>query len=116
MQQNKWLQALYAMIGAIAPDILILYSKRWTMPQVTFSIPQYTFASILYLGLAGIVSLIFPYKTVFKSEANLPWKSFSIGFSLPLILSTIAALSRSQLIVPRGGSMSGTLHDLLALF
>jgi len=116
MTQSKGPLAFYAMVGAVAPDILILYSKRWTMPQVTFSIPQYLFASILYLALAAIVSLIFPYKTVFRNTANLPWKAFSVGFSLPVVLSTIAALSRSQLITPRGGSIAGTLHDLVSLF
>lgn len=116
MIRTKWVLALYAMAGAVAPDILLFYSKRWTMPQVKFSIPQYVFATILYLAVAGIVSTIFPYKAVFKNTLNLPWKAFSVGFSLPVVLSTVAALSRTQLIVPRGGSIPGNLHDLLALF
>lgn len=116
MNPSKLLLALYAMVGAVAPDIVILYSKRWTMPQVSFNIGQYVLASIFYLALAGIVSLIFPYKSVFKNTSNLPWKAFSIGFSLPIVLSTVAALTRSNLITTRGNNISGTIHDLLALF
>jgi len=116
MYPSKLLLAVYAMIGAATPDIVILYSKRWTMPQVTFNITQYILASSLYLILAGIVSLIFPYQSVFKNKSNLPWKSFSIGFSLPIVLSTMAALTRSDLVATRGGNIPGTLHDLVALF
>src|SRR5687768_3143672 len=57
-----WKRALFGAIGAIAPEVLLFYSKRSTMPGVTFSIAQYVAATVLYLGLAAMVAAIFPYR------------------------------------------------------
>jgi hypothetical protein len=101
----------FGAIGALAPDIVLLYSKRWTMPSLTFDPYMYTIATVLYLGLAAIVSAIYPYK-----RKPYSWKAFGLGVALPVVISALASIDRATIIFPRGVSYPGSLHDLLALF
>lgn len=98
-------------IGAIAPDILILYSKRWTMPSLTFDPWMYLFASALYIVLATTVAMIYPFGRNGRS-----WKAFALGVTLPLVISGLASLQRGVVIAPRGETIEGTLWDILSLF
>lgn len=100
-----------AAVGAIAPDILILYSKRWTMPSLTFDPWMYIFASALYIVLAATVAMIYPFGRGVSS-----WKAFAVGVTLPLVISGLASLQRGVVIAPRGDTIEGTLWDILSLF
>lgn len=102
--------AAYGAIGAIAPDILILYSKRWSMPSLSFSILQYSLATLLYVTLAALVAAIFPY-----GRAPKPWKAFAVGVALPVVVSSLAAAARDPVISPRGETLPGTLIDILSI-
>lgn len=104
-------RALYAAVGAISPDVLILYSKRWSMPALTFDVRQYAAATICYIGVAAVVATIYP----FGGKPS-KWKAFLLGVGLPLVVSGAATLSRGQVISPRGLPIKGTLLDLLSLF
>ncbi len=109
---NRTLErAVFGAIGAIAPDILILYSKRFTMSALTFVQWQYWMATLLYLGLAAIVASIYPYK-----GRGTRWKAMAVGFSLPIVLASLATALRGNLVSPRGTSLSGTLLDMMSLF
>jgi hypothetical protein len=101
----------FAAVGAIAPDILILYSKRWTMPSLTFDPWMYVFASALYMVLAATVAMIYPF-----GRGVSPWRAFAVGVTLPLLVSGLASLQRGVVIAPRGDTIEGTLWDLLSLF
>lgn len=102
----------FGALGALAPDALVLYTKRFTMPSLEFSWSQYLFATALYVVLAAIVAAIFPYPGRKSS-----WKGFCTGFGLPVVLSGILALQRDPILVPKGGAtLAGTLLDLMSLF
>ncbi|MEM7479597.1 MAG: hypothetical protein AAF481_00365 [Acidobacteriota bacterium] len=109
--RSKMSAALYGAFGAIAPDILLLYSKRWTMPSFEFHLGQYVLATLVYLGLASVVAYIFPYR-----GARTPWKAFAVGFSLPVILAGLLSVQRGVVLTPRGTSLGGRLLDLMSLF
>ena len=104
-----WTLAIYGAIGAIAPDILLFYSKRWTMPSLTFHWGQYIGVTVLYIVLAAFVATIFPY-----GRQRKPWKAFGVGVSLPVIISGLASLGNNHVINPRGAELAGTFWDLLA--
>ena len=97
-------------LGAVAPDIILLYSKRWTMPALTFDPYLYVAATVLYVALAAVVAAIYPY----RREPH-AWKAFGLGVALPVVISALATVSRSQILVAKG-SVPGSLHDLLAWF
>jgi hypothetical protein len=104
--------AIFGGIGAISPDILLLYSKRFTMPSLEFSSIQFIVATLLYVGLAAVVSMIFPYR-----GQSSPWKAFSVGFCLPVILSGLLSIQRDPLLTPKGGAkIPGTLTDIMSLY
>lgn len=117
-QASKFKLSLIGALGAIAPDILILYSKRWTMPEVSFDIGMYLFATLFYVLLASFVSAIFPYKSLKKIDASLSWKAFCVGVALPVIISGITSYIRSPLITSRGSpiDVEGTFLDIISLF
>lgn len=102
--------ALYAALGAVAPDVVLLYSKRFTMPDLTFSVAQYVGATVLYLGLAAALALVFPYR-----GRPSPYKAFAVGVALPLIVAALASVSRPTPVVPRGVVLPGEFLDLIAL-
>ena len=109
---RPWFLVLFGSIGSIAPEIVLFYSKRFSMENLTFHFWQYVFVSLFYFSLAGLVAGIFPY-------GNRPtlWKAFSLGIALPLIISTAATFFTGHEIVPRGGGdIQGRIIDLLALF
>lgn len=111
MTKTQYLIGFYAGLGAVAPDILLLYAKRFTMPSLTFSITQYVAASVLYVGLAVAVALVFPF-----GGRRSPYKAFALGVALPLIVAGFATLSRSPSVVSRGEPMPGRFVDLLAFW
>ena len=101
---------LFGALGAIAPDIVLLYSKRWTMPSLTFDVWMYAGATALYLGLAAVVASIYPY-----GRNPSPWKAFALGVGLPVLISSLASLQHGTVISPRGEIIPGTFWDLLSL-
>jgi len=107
----RWNLAVYGVAGAAAPDILLLFSKRWSMPGVTFHPWQYASVSLLYFSLSALVASIFPYR-----GAATPWKAFAVGVGLPVIISGAASLASGYPVAPRGGTIEGTLLDLIAFF
>jgi hypothetical protein len=70
---------IFACIGALAPEIVRLYSLR-NSDHVTFSL-FYIFASILFILLGGIVGWILPATTY--------WGAFYTGASTPVLISSI---------------------------
>jgi hypothetical protein len=116
---QKIRQVLYAVAGAVAPDILLFYSKRFTMPSLSFSLGMFAAATLLYVLLAAVVALIFPFAFIPPRNGKKEWKSFVVGVSLPVIVGVYATLSRPPLLTNRGDSgtgetIHGTLLDLLA--
>jgi hypothetical protein len=110
-QLDKRTLAFYGALGAVAPDIMILYSKRWTMPSLTFEPSQYAIATALYIFLAAIVATIYPY----RNRAS-TWKAFVVGVGLPTIMSGAMSLQGLIALSPRGQSIPGTVWDLVTLF
>jgi hypothetical protein len=117
--------ALGAM-GAIVPDVLMIYSKRATAPLLYFEDVQVVVATLIYAATAGIVALIFPYP-----GGQTGWKSLSVGLTLPVIIgSVISASDRlgsagADRLTTRGPTTTmqgerpkirGTLVDLLAIY
>mgnify|MGYP007037739245 CR=1 FL=1 len=113
MEVAMWQKTLFGGMGAIAPDILILYSKRWTMPSFTFDVSQYLIATIAYVCLAAVVASIYPY-----GKKPTPWKAFAVGAGLPVIISGLMAMRKGEVLEPRGGgqALAGDLFDLMSLF
>jgi hypothetical protein len=103
--------ALFGGIGAVAPDILNLYSKVHFKPGLSFVTWQYIVASLLYLGLAATVAVIFPYG---RKPTNA--KAFGVGFALPTAISVLTSFLHGRTIAPRTGQVPGTLLDLISLF
>ena len=103
--------ALYGAAGAIAPDVLILYSKRFIEPSLAFNWLQYLLATLMYVSLAALVATIYPY-----GRHPTAWKAFAVGVGLPLLISGLATLGKPQVLVPRGEVLPGSFVDLIALF
>jgi len=101
--------AIYSALGAVAPDVVLLYSKRFTMPNLTFSIAQYAAATLLYVGLAAALAIVFPYK-----GRPSPYKAFALGVALPLVIAGLATVTKAPTVVPRGVPIPGELLDLIA--
>jgi peptidoglycan/LPS O-acetylase OafA/YrhL len=101
----------FGAMGSVAPDIILFYSKRVTMPDTYFSVAQYSIATALYMALAGVVATIFPYRGRATS-----WKAFVVGVSLPLIVSAVVSTQRPAMVSPRGFPVPGELIDLLSMF
>jgi hypothetical protein len=111
MRPNRIKLALYGVVGAMAPDVLILYSKRWTMPGLSFDAQQYLIGMGIYLLLAAVIAPIFPYR-----GKPTEWKAFALGVTLPIVVAGLLSTQRQELIAPRGISIPGTLLDLMSLF
>jgi hypothetical protein len=111
MATNKFL-ALSGAIGAVAPDVVLAYSKRFTMPEVTFEPSQYVLVTFIYMVLAAIVAVIFPYP-----NPRTLWKAFAVGAALPLIIAGLASAVPNQRIEPLGPGIQqpGTLLDLISI-
>ena len=115
-QMTKLQVAYFGAIGAIAPDVVLLYSKRWTDPLISFEPWQYLTVTAFYLLVAGVAATIFPY-----GKHVTPWKAFAVGVALPVIVSGLASIPSgiTPVTTPptRGGvPVPGTLYDLFALF
>jgi len=104
-------KAVFGALGAVTPDILLMYSKRFTMQSLEFLHWHYWVATILYLCLASIVATIFPY----KNKAT-KWNALAVGFALPIVLGTMASVVKTNLVSPRGSQITGTLLDMVSLF
>src|SRR5262245_45426568 len=110
---SRWKLALYGAIGAVAPDALILYSKRWTAEGLHFEWHQYVLATAIYVLVAGLVASIFPYGKE-KSE----WKAFAVGVCLPVLISGLLSTAKADAntLSPRGlVEIPGRLSELMAL-
>jgi hypothetical protein len=105
-----WKLAAAGAMGSLAPEIVLLYSKRWTMSGVRFEMTQYVLVSLLYAALAGFVAMIYPYR---GSAAR--WKAFQTGMALPILVGVAASLVRDR-VTERGLDQIGSLTDLLSLF
>jgi hypothetical protein len=81
------------------------------MPSVTFDAWMYAGATVLYVGLAMAVAMIYPFKKTDQS-----WKAFALGVTLPIVISGLASLQRGIIIEPRGKTIAGTFWDLISLF
>ncbi|MBS0353066.1 MAG: hypothetical protein JSR83_04075 [Proteobacteria bacterium] len=101
----------FGMAGALAPDIALLYSKRFTMPGLHFEWQQYLLATTLYVILGGIVAMIFPHR-----GGATPWKAFSVGVALPVVLSALASTQRPEIISPRGSTIPAAFIDVISMF
>jgi hypothetical protein len=110
--QARAFHAACGAIGAIAPDVIILYSKRFSMSAFEFVTWQYVVATAVYVALGAFVAAIFPLK-----GRDTAWKAFGIGFCLPIVLGAVLATQRGTVIAPRGViTIPGTLLDLMSLF
>ncbi len=107
---GRWQLCFFGGVGALAPDALLLYSKRFSMPSLSFDWAQYALASIVYVSVAAVVAAILPYR-----GRPTPWKAFGVGVALPLLVAGAASIAASPPLVPRGEIVAGTLLDLLAL-
>jgi hypothetical protein len=104
--------ALSSALGAVAPDVLILYSKRWTMPDKHFDPWMYLAAMAMYVLLAAGVGTIFPY-----GKRVRPWQAFGVGVTLPILIAGLLSVQKGADITPRGGhSVSASFVDLISLF
>ena len=112
---EKWRLALWAGLGALAPDIVLLYSKRFTVPHVEFDYTVVALGTALYVGLAGLVATIFPYKILPGEKGSLLWKAFGVGVCLPILVSTLASIGYQAPEATRG-TIAGALRDLIAMF
>lgn len=109
--RSRMLAAGCAAIGAIAPDILIIYSKRWAVPPLELPGWQYLAATLLYIGVAVVLGAIYPYRP--QPSA---WKGFGIGVGTPVILSALVSVVKPASLAPRGLEVPPDWWDLLALW
>jgi hypothetical protein len=110
-----WTRAAHGAAGAVAPDILLLWSKRFTMPSLIFSFRLYGLATILYMLLAAVVATI----TVPTNRRNAAVRSFGVGVALPFIVAGLAAAARAaadQSRSPIVHPVYGHWLDVLSLF
>ena len=106
-----WKLAAAGAMGSLAPEIVLLYSKRWTMSGVRFEITQYLLVTLLYAALAGFVTMIYPYR-----GTTARWKAFQTGMALPIVVGMAASLVRDPRVTERGLDQIGSLTDLISLF
>jgi len=107
----RFIAAAMAMAGALAPDVLIIYSKRWGPDALALPGWQFAAATLAYLVVAGVIGGIFPYK-----PRPSPWRGFAVGVGTPVILSALAAVAKPVSLAPRGVEIAPTWWDLLALW
>ncbi len=100
-----------AVAGALAPDILIIYSKRWGSDPLALPGWHFVAATLMYLVVAALVGAIYPYKP--KPSA---WRGFAVGVGTPVILSALAAAAKPGSLAPRGLDIPPTFWDLIALW
>ena len=110
---SKLRLAFWGSLGSVAPEIILFYSKRFSMEPLSFDPIQYIIVSVLYTALAATIAIIYPY-----SRPPRPWSPFTVGVALPTIVSGIAIVFRDKIIVPRAGQgdLPSTLLDLIAWF
>ncbi|MCX8861860.1 hypothetical protein NOL37_24195 [Vibrio parahaemolyticus] len=118
---------LFGSLGAIVPDIILLYSKRFSAPSLEFTTYQFIVVTVIYMTAAGIVAMIYPYKTRPPEK----WNFFTVGVVFPVIISSLIAVTDRTLssehvgLSLRGGTshaaesmerVSGTLVDVLSIY
>ena len=77
----NWMIFLLGAAGALAPEIVRLYKLR-ARARLRFR-PVHAVVSLVFLGLGGLVAVIFP--------ADTPFQAFYLGVSLPTLISALAA-------------------------
>jgi uncharacterized membrane protein len=110
-ENKRVLASICAACGALAPDVLILYSKRWTAEGLVFEPTQYLVATILFVLLAWLVGLVYPYRPYAT-----PWKGFVVGVCTPVVIGAIITSAKPASIAVRGQMLQGTLIDLISLW
>src|SRR5258706_13387649 len=73
-----WDRALCGAVGAVAPDTLLLFSKRFTMPDAHFSPSTYLLAMSLYVAMSA------GFAVIFTSERRM---AVAMGVGLPTFFS-----------------------------
>lgn len=109
--KSRVIAATTAAVGALAPDVLIIYSKRWGTDALALPSWQFAAATLAYLAVAAVIGGIFPYKP--RPSA---WQGFAVGVGTPVILSALAAAAKPVSLAPRGLDIAPTWWDLLALW
>lgn len=97
----------YGCVGAIAPDIVQLYAKRWTMPMTHFSIEQYLIVSAFYVALGGILGMLFAYQ-------EKPQAAVAVGIATPVVIGILGSAVKGAMTPVRGESEIGTIFDLIS--
>ena len=105
-----WKLAAAGAVGSLAPEIALLYSKRWTMGGLHFELGQYLLVTLVYAAVAGFVAAIYPY-----SGTATRWRAFQIGIGVPVVVGVGTTFMRDREI-ERGLDSAGSLIDLLSLF
>jgi hypothetical protein len=110
--RERLILAIYGALGALAPDILILYSKRYTLQPFEFAPIQYFIATGIYVVMAATLAAVYPFR-----GPKTAWRGFAIGFTLPVVLSGLLSMQRGEVSIPKGGgTVAGTLLDLMSLW
>lgn len=100
----------YGAIGAVAPDIVLMYSKRFTAADLVFDATHYIGATLAYLILAGVLATIVPKK---RTTAT----AFSVGVLVPAIVALIGAVSLPRAYATRGSdNWISTFVELFRMF
>jgi len=107
----RLIAAMAAAAGALAPDVLIVYSKRWGTDALALPGWQFFAATLLYLVVAGLIGAVFPYRP--RPSA---WKGFAVGVGTPVILSALASTAKPLTLAPRGLEIPPSFWDLIALW
>ena len=119
---------LFGSLGAVLPDVVLLYSKRFSAPTLEFTSAQYVVTTLIYMIAAGIVAQIYPY----KARTPRKWNFLTVGVVFPVIISSLISAADRTLseekngLSLRGGGVehaikheervSGTLVDILSIY
>ena len=101
---------LFGSFGAVVPDVVLLYSKRFSVPTLEFTTSQFIVATLFYMGTAGIVAKIYPYRT----QTPKKWDFFAVGLVLPVILSGLIAAAERTISLPILTELLLTEHPTVA--
>jgi hypothetical protein len=92
---NVWLAFLLGIAGALAPEVVRLYSIREDPEKFRWS-PFYLIVSLLFGCLGGLLVLALPATTY--------WGAIYVGISTPVVVNTVVRKVRDQ---PAGEQLRG---------